>query len=126
MQCFFGVPAMKKSTALMLGLFLSLGFILSLAVSFFLMPSGNTVQPSRAHETSDARIDINLADSEELQHLPGIGPVLGERICVWRKENGPFQSPEDLLQVPGIGESTLDGIREYILIGGIHEDSGRG
>ena len=126
MQCFFGVPVMKKNTALLLSLFLSLGFILSLAVSSLVMPSGNSVHPSRIYEASDARIDINLADSETLQQLPGIGPVLGERILAWREENGLFRIPEDLLQVPGIGENTLDGIREYILIGGSNENSGRG
>ena len=116
---------MKKNTALMLGLFLSLGFILSLAVSSLLMPPGAGVHPSKTYEASDPRIDINTADAEELQHLPGIGPVLGERILAWREEKGPFRSPEDLLQVPGIGESTLNGIRGYILIGGINENSGR-
>ena len=126
MQCFFGVPAMKKRTALMLGLFLSLGFIISLAVSFLLTPSGSYIHPSRAYDTPDARIDINRADAEELQHLPGIGPVLGERIVAQREENGPFQSPEDLLRVPGIGDNTLDSIREYIIIGGSNENSGRG
>ena len=61
-----------------------------------------------------------------MQHLPGIGPVLGERIVAQREENGPFQSPEDLLRVPGIGDNTLDSIREYIIIGGSNENSGRG
>jgi competence protein ComEA len=48
-------------------------------------------------------VDVNRAGAEELRQLPGVGPVLAERIVEWRRENGPFRTPEDLERVPGIG-----------------------
>lgn len=61
-------------------------------------------------------LDLNRATVEELMELPGIGPVLAERIVAFREEHGPFSAVEDLLQVPGIGESTLEVIRPYITV----------
>jgi competence protein ComEA len=50
---------------------------------------------------------INRATATEFEALDGIGPVLAQRIITYRKEHGPFATLEDLLQVPGIGSSTL-------------------
>lgn len=61
-------------------------------------------------------LDVNAATEEELDLLPGIGEVLAGRIVQYREEHGPFQSPEDLLNVDGIGESTLANIRDRIII----------
>ena len=62
-------------------------------------------------------IDINSASTAALDLLPGIGPVLAERIVEYREENGDFLLPEDLLAVEGIGKATLEELREYITIG---------
>lgn len=62
----------------------------------------------------ERRININKADREEIETVPGIGKVLAERIVEYREYNGPFYSEKDLLQVGGIGEKKLEGIREYI------------
>lgn len=61
-------------------------------------------------------LDLNRATVEELQELPGIGPVLAERIVAFREEHGPFRSLEDLLQVPGIGEATLEALRPHVAV----------
>ena len=59
-------------------------------------------------------VDINTADEETLQQLPGIGPALAERIVADRDANGPFATVEDLTRVSGIGEKTLEELRPYV------------
>lgn len=61
-------------------------------------------------EPADAAISINRADSAQLQELPGIGPVLAERIVADRKANGPFSAVEDLARVSGIGPALLESL----------------
>lgn len=56
------------------------------------------------------RLNINQATAEQLEELPGIGPVLAQRILAQR----PFAGREDLLAVSGIGESVLAGLEPYI------------
>jgi competence protein ComEA len=51
-----------------------------------------------------------------LDLLPEIGPVLAQRIVAYRNAFGDFESIEDLLRVNGIGEKTLDKIRDYITV----------
>jgi competence protein ComEA len=48
-------------------------------------------------------VDLNSATAEQLDGLPGVGPVLAQRIVDWRTEHGGFRSVDDLQQVPGIG-----------------------
>jgi len=64
-----------------------------------------------------ALININTADSAALETLPGIGPALAGRIIAYREENGPFGTVDDLLNVKGIGEVTLDKLRPLISVG---------
>ena len=59
-------------------------------------------------------LDMNAADAAELEALPGIGPVLAERILAWRAENGPFRGREDVLAVSGIGPAVYEAIEPYI------------
>ncbi len=61
-------------------------------------------------------ISLNRADAEALQKLPGVGPVLADRIVAYREANGPFERIEDLLQVPGIGETKLASIRDLVAV----------
>jgi len=63
---------------------------------------------------ADSGIDLNTASATDLESLPGVGPVLAERIVAFRTERGPFLTVEDLLDVSGIGESKLASMRDAI------------
>lgn len=63
-------------------------------------------------------LDLNTATAGELEFLPGIGPAIAQRIVTYREESGSFQEITDLLNVNGIGPSTLEELLPYIEIGG--------
>ena len=65
---------------------------------------------------SGAAVNLNTATAEELQTLPGVGPVTAEAIVTWRTENGRFSSVDDLLEVSGIGEKTLADLRDRVTV----------
>jgi competence ComEA-like helix-hairpin-helix protein len=62
------------------------------------------------------KINVNTANAEKLAELPGIGPVLAERIVQYRNENGFFNSPEDLMNVKGIAEKKLAAMLPYVKV----------
>jgi competence protein ComEA len=61
-------------------------------------------------------IDINRADREALMALPGIGPVLAERIITYREAHGPFKSVDDLTAIAGIGERNINIFRKLVRV----------
>ena len=63
---------------------------------------------------SEGKVRINYATQEEIESLPGIGPSKAQAILKHREENGFFRNAEDLLQVSGIGEKTLENLRDYL------------
>lgn len=64
------------------------------------------------------KVNINTATLTQLDSLPGIGPVLAQRIIDYRTEHGSFSALEDLLMVAGIGQTRFDEIKDYITTGG--------
>lgn len=64
-----------------------------------------------------ALLNLNAASQSELEALPGIGPVLAERILAYREEQGPFSSIEELEEVEGISTRTIEEIRPLVTIG---------
>ncbi len=96
-----------------------LSFILCMLVTGFFVHACNRFrQPSLPSElpaiTTTRGIDPNTASSNELQTLSGIGPVIARRIIVHRNTHGPFTTPDDLLNVKGIGPKKLEKIKPYI------------
>ena len=72
-----------------------------------------------AGETAEGGlVDVNTADEETLMGLPGIGEARAAAIVAYREEHGPFRSPAELLNVPGIGAGVLEGLLDHVTTGG--------
>jgi len=62
------------------------------------------------------KININTAPVEELVKLDRIGPEYAARIIQYREENGPFEKPEDIIKVKGIGMKTFEANKDVITV----------
>lgn len=97
-------------------------FLLSLLVVYLLPPEGVghgyeiTTQLQQDADPGEKPLNVNTATEAELDAVDGIGPVLARRIVEYRQEHGPFRKMEDLLAVDGIGEKTLNILREQIVL----------
>ncbi len=69
------------------------------------------------HTNAVGKININTSTIEELDSLPGIGLVKAGDIITYRTQNGAFQKIEDLMKVPGIGQLTFEGLKDFITVG---------
>ena len=74
-----------------------------------------TVAAGTAPAAAGARVDINSASAEELAKLPGIGPAKARAIVEYRSE-APFQKPEDLRKVKGVGDKLYDQLKDQITV----------
>jgi competence protein ComEA len=61
-------------------------------------------------------LDVNTATAEDLEALPGVGPVMAQRIIEYRQSRGPFQKIDDLLSVHGIGRKKLAHLAPLITV----------
>ena len=61
-------------------------------------------------------LNLNTATADQLDELPGIGPVLADRIVEWRTAHGPFTSVDQLREVSGIGARKFESIRELVTV----------
>jgi competence protein ComEA len=61
-------------------------------------------------------LNLNLANQEELESLPGIGPSKASDIISYRDAHGPFESVDDLVNITGIGQNTVDSLRDYLIV----------
>lgn len=75
-----------------------------------------TSSPEQGKNTSGEMVNINTADVEGLKKLKGIGPAMAQRIIDYREANGSFQTPEDIMQVKGIGKAKYAKLKEQIAI----------
>lgn len=76
---------------------------------------GEPALPSRAGDLS-GQVNINTANIEELDTLPGIGPAIAQRIVEYREANGLFKSIQDITLVSGIGDATFEKIKDRISV----------
>jgi competence protein ComEA len=77
-------------------------------------PSPISVEAASAAIPTLSRLNINTASAQELESLPGLGPVTAQKIIEYRETHGPFARPEDLLIVEGIGEKTYRPLADLI------------
>lgn len=70
--------------------------------------------PASAAGAPAGPIRLNTATLDELQEIPGVGPVTAQRIVDFREQNGPFRSVDELDAVPGIGPKRLEQLRELV------------
>lgn len=66
--------------------------------------------------SSAGPVDLNTATAAQLDALPGVGPVLAQRIVDWRTQHGRFGSVEDLSKVTGIGDAKLADLKPLITV----------
>ncbi|MFW6148283.1 MAG: helix-hairpin-helix domain-containing protein [Atribacterota bacterium] len=74
-----------------------------------------TIQEN-APSSNKVLLNINNANSNQLETLPGIGPVLADRILEYRRNNGMFRNIEEIMNVTGIGEKRFESIKEFIAV----------
>jgi competence protein ComEA len=69
-----------------------------------------------APTVAGALVSLNTADATALELLPGVGPVLAQRIVQWRMTNGPFRSVDELGEVSGIGDAIMSQLRPLVTV----------
>lgn len=74
-------------------------------------PGTGSVKPK-----ADAVLDLNTATAEDLDTLPGVGPVTAAAIVAWRQANGKFTSVDQLADVDGIGPARLEKLRALVRV----------
>ena len=108
---------LTKTDVLLLGLTV----LFVLAMAWLLTPrqvrGGYDISAVPPEEAAPAllKVNINTASAEELDGLPGIGPVLAQRIVDEREANGPYTGAEDLTRVEGIGQAIVESIQDHII-----------
>jgi len=73
-------------------------------------------QSANPGQAEDSLVNINTATVAQLDALPGIGPKYAERIIAYREAHGPFSSPDQIVQVKGIGPATYEKIEGRITV----------
>ena len=76
--------------------------------------AAETQEPALQEPTREKPLNLNTATQAQLELLPGIGPALAQAILDYRAEFGPFTAPEQLMEVPGIGEKRFAAVEQLI------------
>lgn len=79
-------------------------------------PASATSGASSGESASAGTVNLNTADAAALDTLPGVGPVLAQRIIDWRTEHGKFSSVDELGEVSGIGDKALERLRSKVTV----------
>ena len=87
-----------------------------IAVGVAAAPGAPPAGAGAAGPPSSTAVNLNTADAAALEGLPGVGPVIAQRIVDWRTANGPFRSIDELGEVSGIGDSILAQVRDHAVL----------
>jgi len=86
-------------------------FAFCFALLFLLIASADAKKKPPVHP-----INLNTANSDQLQEVPGIGPATADKILKMRKSYGAFKSVDDLRAIKGIGPKRLEKMRKYLTV----------
>ncbi|HEY0702227.1 MAG TPA: helix-hairpin-helix domain-containing protein [Candidatus Acidoferrales bacterium] len=90
-------------------------FVLHAAVASFFFCAANAALAQKKIPPAEP-LDLNSASAEQLQQIPGIGPVMAQSIVKFREKSGPFQRVEDVLAIHGISKRVFAEIRPYLTV----------
>jgi competence protein ComEA len=76
-------------------------------------PTGGSGTPGAS---ADTPLDLNSATLAQRDGLPGVGPVLAQRILDWRNEHGRFTSTDELQEVPGVGPKKFESLKPHVRV----------
>lgn len=79
-------------------------------------PSGGSIASIGSSRDSQGKINLNKADENELQNLPGIGPAKAAAIIEYRNTSGPFKAVDDLKNISGIGDKTFEKLKDLVVV----------
>ncbi|GAA3560165.1 ComEA family DNA-binding protein [Kribbella ginsengisoli] len=74
----------------------------------------NPTHPAGTPATSTTPVDLNTATLAQLDSLPGVGPVLAQRILDWRTEHGRFTTTDELQEIPGVGPKKFESLKPHV------------
>ena len=92
------------------------GFLVLSLVVVVLASFAPALWSQPAQEQGTEKVNINTATADEIAQLKNIGSTYAVRIVEYRQENGPFEKPEDILKVKGIGEKTYELNKNKIIV----------
>jgi competence protein ComEA len=92
--------------------FVAAGLAIAMAA---LLTAGPALAAAKPAPT--AKVNLNTATVEQLTTLPGVGPQLAARIIEYREKSGRFNSPQELMNVRGIGEKNFQKIEAWLTVG---------
>jgi competence protein ComEA len=78
-------------------------------------PADGSTAPADGAALVGGKVHLSAASVEQLDDLPGVGPVTAQKIVDWRTAHGPFRTLEDLDAIPGIGPSRIEQLRDLVV-----------
>jgi competence protein ComEA len=77
--------------------------------------AGGSPSGAAGKSLAGGKVHLSSASADELDELPGVGPVTAQNIVDWRTQHGPFRTLEDLDAIPGIGPARIEQLRDLVV-----------